>query len=107
MTFAHVGIHIKHVAGEITESENVIALCSIHGQHIVSEIGRGQVSLRPMMGQHRIQCHAELTSLRLARLDVFQEQHCALQLVVRLMIRQLALCTIRYQRPAQWMVMAT
>ena len=78
MTFAHVGIHIKHVAGEITESENVIALCSVDGQHIVSEFGRVHVFLRPGMGQHRIQCNAELTSLRLAGLDIFQEQHCTL-----------------------------
>ncbi len=30
MTLAHVGVHVKHRAGEVAESQNVVALRSIH-----------------------------------------------------------------------------
>jgi hypothetical protein len=53
-----------------------------------------------------MQSQAKLAAMKLARLDVVKEQSGVLQRVVSQGIRQLALSTIRDERPAQWMVVA-
>ncbi len=37
MTLAHIGVHIKNLAGKISKSEDVVALSSINEQHVVVE----------------------------------------------------------------------
>ncbi len=104
MTLAHIGVHIKNLARKIAKSEDVVALSSINGQHVVLECLN--ISFRLQMVQYRIQSEAKLAAMKLARLDVIKEQCGALQLVVSLGKCQLTLSTIRNKQSAQRMVVA-
>jgi hypothetical protein len=37
MALAHIGVHIKNLGSKIAKSEDVVALSSINGQHVVLE----------------------------------------------------------------------
>ncbi len=83
MTLAHIGIHVKHLAREITKSVNILALSSIHRQHVALErrLGRFKIIFQPLMVQNPTQSQAKLATINLVRCDVVEEQHCSLQLV--------------------------
>jgi hypothetical protein len=86
----------------MTESKDVVALGRINRQHVVTgcKLQRLNIFFRQQMVQERIQNQAKLVAMKLARLDVVQEQRCTSQLVVSPCITQLALSTIRNEPPS-------
>ncbi len=105
MTLAHVGIHVEHRAGEVAESQDVVALCSIDWNLACLEGIASQVIYGSLLSSDLLESSTGSVVRTIAGTDTARKDEHLLQFCRSAGISQFTFCLMWNDGPTQRVVM--
>ena len=105
MTLAHVGVHVEHSAGEVAESQYVVALRRIHRNLAGLEGIASQVLDDTLLGSELLEYRAGSAALSVTGTDAARKDERLLQFSKGASISQFTFGLMRDDGPTQRVVM--
>jgi hypothetical protein len=106
MTLAHVGVHVEHSAGEVAESQDVVALRSIHRNLAGLEGIAAQVFYDSLLSSELLDCRTGSAVLSITGTDTARKDECLLQFSIAASISQFTVGLMRNDGPTHQVVMS-